>query len=562
MKLTIGKKITGGFLIVVLMVSVMSIFTYYQIGDMQGSYANLTQENMRKIELAQGFATDLANEAVVMRRFNFTGDLADIPAFHEYRSQSDQKLKSLEEILKTDKARQLIQVMQKEKSNYEAIAVKSIEAKKVNDLVQVNAYMQEAGTPYKAAMGAAQELVDIVKAFVVEAEKKEAAQAKNAQWLLLCVNLLIAIVAGAFGIVLSRSISKPLKVITEAAKEVAQGNLANSTTAAKTSDEIGQLSDAFVQMRANLRNLVTQIASTTEQVAASSEELTAGAEQSAQATGQVAETIAEVAQGTAEQVSTVEGAVAIVEQMSVGIQQIAANTTSMAVMADKAAHAAQQGDSAVVTAVTQMTSIEETVFQSAQVVGRLGDRSKEIGQIVDTISGLASQTNLLALNAAIEAARAGEQGSGFAVVAEEVRRLAEQSQEAAKQIAGLITEIQIDTNQAVVAMDTGTQEVKVGAEVISSAGNVFKDIVLVVKELSEQVKEISGSIQHMASGSEQIVVAVQDIGKISRETAAQTQTVSAATEEQSAAMEEIAASSQALARLAENLQSMVFKFKL
>ncbi len=212
--------------------------------------------------------------------------------------------------------------------------------------------------------------------------------------------------------------------------------------------------------------------------------------------------------------------------------------------------------------MSQMASIEKTVSSSAQVVTKLGERSKEIGQIVDTISGIAGQTNLLALNAAIEAARAGEQGRGFAVVAEEVRKLAEQSQEAAKEIAILISEIQSETDKAVVAMSDGTREVKVGAEVVNSAGQSFKEIVLLVNEESAQIKEISAAIQQMAAGSQQIVASAHDIDRISKDAAAQTQTVSAATEEQSASMEEIAASSQALAKMAEELQTAVRKFTI
>lgn len=146
----------------------------------------------------------------------------------------------------------------------------------------------------------------------------------------------------------------------------------------------------------------------------------------------------------------------------------------------------------------------------------MGERSKEIGQIVDTISGIAGQTNLLALNAAIEAARAGEQGRGFAVVAEEVRKLAEQSQEAAKKIAELIGEIQGDTDKAVIAMNEGTREVKTGAEVVNVAGAAFREIAEMVTQVSGQVKEISAALQQMASGSRQVASSVKKIDELSR----------------------------------------------
>jgi len=200
------------------------------------------------------------------------------------------------------------------------------------------------------------------------------------------------------------------------------------------------------------------------------------------------------------------------------------------------------------------------VVSSAQVVKKLGERSKDIGQIVATISGIASQTNLLALNAAIEAARAGEQGRGFAVVAEEVRKLAEQSEVAAKQIARLIEEIRLDTDQAVVAMDKGTQEVKIGTQVVTSAGESFQEIVVFINQISQQIQEVYSAAQQMGHTNQEIVTTIDDINIVTQNNASEVQTVSAATEEQSASIEEIASSSHALAKLAEELQSAIHRF--
>jgi methyl-accepting chemotaxis protein len=369
------------------------------------------------------------------------------------------------------------------------------------------------------------------------------------------------LISGIIIYYVSRRIAKPIEQLAATIEIVSTGNLTVAIDV-DSKDEVGFLANSMKAMILSLGLLVRKIALTSEQVAAAAEELTANAENSAQANTQVAATIDEVAQGSKKQANAVDATALVVEQISAGIQRIAANANTVSGMAEKTSNAANQGDKAVHAAMDQMKIIEKSVTSSAQVVTQLGERSIEIGQIVDTISGIAGQTNLLALNAAIEAARAGEQGRGFTVVAEEVRKLAEQSQEAAKRIASLISEIQLETSNAVAAMNNGTHEVKVGADVVNNAGKAFQEIVSLVGEVSCQVREISAAIQQMASGSQQIVTSVRDIGRISTDAAGQTQAVSFATGEQSASMEEIAVSSQALARMAEELQDAVRKFRV
>ncbi|WP_371364716.1 hypothetical protein SRRS_53170 [Sporomusa rhizae] len=406
------------------------------------------------------------------------------------------------------------------------------------------------------------ELVKYQEKEAEERYKKNQSDFATTKTLLLgLIGISIALSCG-IGQFLAKLISKPLEGVVYEAKSIASGNLSTKDLIAESNDEVGVLTTEFNRMKANLRQLIKNVALASEQLAASSEELTASAEQSAQAATQIATTITEVADGTDQQAKAIDDTSATVEQMSAGIQQAAANSNTVAHTSDKTAGAAKAGLEAVGTAIEQMSYIETTVNTSAEVVAKLGERSKEIGQIVDTISGIAGQTNLLALNAAIEAARAGEQGRGFAVVAEEVRKLAEQSQEAAKQIAALINDIQIDTDKAVIAMADGTKEVKKGTEVVTVAGQSFGQIAKLIEEVSEEVKTISAAMQQMASGSQQIVLAVRDIDEIGKTTAGHTQTVSAATEEQSAAMEEIAANSQSLAKMAEELQRTIQKFKV
>ncbi|MBP2646145.1 MAG: mcpA 6 [Firmicutes bacterium] len=356
--------------------------------------------------------------------------------------------------------------------------------------------------------------------------------------------------------------TNPLVTLETAANNIARGDLGITKIDVTSQDELGRLARAFEAMVANLRSLVHQIASSSEQVSASSEELTANAEQSAQAANQVATSITSTAQGVDTQVNAVAGALALVKKIAFESQEDANKTRSAVAIVNQAVLAANEGHKAVSSAIGQMTSINQTVNSSAKVVAELGERSKEIGQIVETISGIASQTNLLALNAAIEAARAGEQGKGFAVVAEEVRKLAEQSQEAAKQIAELIHDIQGKTDEAVIAMSNGTNEVKRGTDIVDQAGVSFRNIDNNLKEAASTAQQVADAINQQITLSQQVLSAMEKMDSISRDISDQTQTISAATEEQSASMEEIAASSQYLAQLAEQLNGAVGRFKI
>ncbi|GAB6153403.1 methyl-accepting chemotaxis protein [Desulfosporosinus burensis] len=413
--------------------------------------------------------------------------------------------------------------------------------------------------PYNWVIGTGN-WVDDIDALVLAKQMEHEKKTKQSI-IYTIVSILLALgVSLVAGTILSNKISKQIAQMATNADEIAKGNLRIGQYENNSKDEIGNLGRAFRTMTDNLINLVQQVSASSTQVAASSQQLSAGAEQSAQASQQVSIAIMEVSVGAEKQLNAVNDTSAIVEQMSAGIQQMLENAKIVVRSSEKTALSAAEGSQAIDKTMQQMVNIERTVTGSAEVVMNLGERSKEIGQIVDTISGIASQTNLLALNAAIEAARAGEQGRGFAVVADEVRKLAEQSQEASKQIELLINSIQQDTQKAVLAMNEGTHQVKLGTEVAGTAGQAFNEISSLINQVSSQIGEISEEIQQMAVGSERIVSSIADIYETSREITTQTQTVSAATEEQSASVEEIASSSQVLATMADELQGTLRKF--
>ena len=415
--------------------------------------------------------------------------------------------------------------------------------------------------PWKWVIGTGNYIDDINKVLATRQATANSEMQRNIAYSVLGMLAAIGISVG-FALVINRKISKQIAPMAESARSVADGRLDIPKIKVTTNDDIGYLGTAFNDMTDNLRDLVQKVSQSSGIVASTSQEFTASIEQSAQASNQIAFAITEVSYATEKQLSVVENTTQIVSQMLKVINQILTSSKVVSDTSEKAAESALEGSKAIGKTIDQMNNIEKTVNNSAQVINGLGERSNEISQIIDTISGIAAQTNLLALNAAIEAARAGEQGRGFAVVADEVRKLAEQSSEAAKQISALIVEIQNDTQKAVAAMHKGTLEVSIGTEVVNTADRAFNEINNLVDTVSTQVREISTEIQQTANASNKIVDAVSEITEISRTIADQTQMVSAATGEQSASIEEIASAGQMLSKMALELESSLTKFKV
>lgn len=387
---------------------------------------------------------------------------------------------------------------------------------------------------------------------------------KKAMWLFATIMLLSVVLVMVLGWLITKYMTASFGGMIRRLTIMAEGDFSKpiQTEFMQRKDEFGAAGKCFNTLNIHMQDLIKHLANTSEHLASSSEELTASAEQSAQAANQVAGSITQVAQGAEKQLHLVTSTTNVVAQMSQGIEQVAQNAQTVSLATEKTASAATDGGQAVEKAVKQMSVIEEKTIQTATVIAKLEGKSQEIGQIVEVISNIAGQTNLLALNAAIEAARAGEQGRGFAVVAEEVRKLAEQSAEAATQIANLIGEVQQKTTSAVSYMTQGKTEVSTGTQVVNVAGESFREIIKMIQQMSDQMHEISGAIEEITSGSQQVVKAVKEIDKESKVSAEQAQTVSAATEEQSASMEEIASSSQTLSAMAEELRAAIGNFKV
>jgi methyl-accepting chemotaxis protein len=371
-----------------------------------------------------------------------------------------------------------------------------------------------------------------------------------------------ALFAGVLGAAIGganyRTTVMPMKGIMEHINKIAGGEIGKIFDE-REAGKLRPIAVSVNQMSVTWQQIITEVREAAQRVNKAAGEMLSSSEQTKQDAERMLRFVQELSEGIDMQVRGAEESNAAVEQIAAGVGRIAENSSGVFSVSLQTLRIAEEGSTSICDSVQQMKTAYESVHRSAGVMKALGDRSQEIGKIVDVITSIAAQTNLLALNAAIEAARAGEHGRGFAVVADEVRKLAEQSAESARQITTLVHEIQADTTLAVQSMDEGLAEVRHGMDVVQQGEKTFGEIVDAARQVARQVQEVSIASEQLSAGSQEISASVEETTRIAKEIMHRTVHVTETFQRQFASFENITKEAESLNRMAEQLRMIIGK---
>jgi len=504
---------------------------FFSLSYMVNGYEGLSADDGVQREAAMegqvqlGLAVQAYKNYLVRKDDKYVQEFKDaVDKIKTQAAKFDKLVADAEEKAAVAKAREAL-------ASYEQSMQKLVEACRAgDDIAAVDKALKGVDKPLREAFVS----IDEISTKNYEAKAKHLRSVASVLKIFIAFSAMAATVfAVVVGVLIVRTILKSIFAVSEAAGMAAKGDLSHDA-AVYSSDEVGHMAENFNLMMRNLRDIVGQIHTVTNTVANSSVELSA-------TVGHITMRVEEQS-GRATQVATAS------TEMSQTVIDIAKNASDIAMSASDTLTTARAGENVVSRTVQEVQEIARTVSESSGLMTSLGNRSRQIGEIVDVIKDIADQTNLLALNAAIEAARAGEQGRGFAVVADEVRKLAERTGKATTEISEMITAIQGETQRAVSGMGESLSKVEAGTSLSREAGEALHKIVDSVNALQAMVQQIASATEEMSTVSEGINMDIEAIASLSKET--------------SSDAGQIAAESRDLTGLASNLKKTTSQFRL
>lgn len=561
MQLTIGKKMMGGFLIVSLLLGIISFISYNNIQKVDDSYSDLVDRRAVILSNAKDMQISASRQISGMR-----GVLLQEEGSSEVVATAienlNEKINATIELVQYEEHKAKLQQLQILNADFKAQSDAVIASMRSNPEQAIRHSTQVLFPLARKMRDISDQLANEQVKMMEEESKANQKLVNSVLNMVLFLSVFAYILAIFIGVFITRIIRKPILTIADAAREISSGNLTGDDIKVKSRDEIADLAHSFNQMKINLRHLIGQVGFNAKQVRATSHDLSESADQTSKATEQISIAIQEVALGSEKQVHSAAETNQAAAEILRGMNQAALSIQSVADLTTTANEKASAGNEVVTQAVEQMNVMQRSASHTAEVINSLGEKSKEIGQIVQLITEISNQTNLLALNAAIEAARAGEHGRGFAVVADEVRKLAEQSGSAAGQIRHLIGEVQAEADKAVQSMYEGASVVNEGIQMVHLSGEAFREIVKAIEQVAAESQEVSAIIEQVNSSSQSMAEMMEGVAHIAEQAAGNTQNVAASAEEQNASMEEISASAEALSKMAQDLQELISQFKV
>ncbi len=562
MKGSIGQKIITAFIIVSILFGVASGFSYYSLKQVDESYSSLIDGAEELRAYALRIEGNVNRQGGNIRGYLLNGDEEMVDTFYAANEEINRFIDESLALVEQQNSIETLELLRQQNIQYldrANVVINQYNLDPDTAVLAANATVIPIGRDMRDEAAA---FVQVIEEYLQTTQAEVTAQTNQSIMISTIISAVALIIAIAFGIVISINVSRPLKEMTSVAEQVADGDLTVYIKEPKGKDEIAKLAQAFIVMKDNLRSLIEQISNNSNQVAASSEELSASAEQTSRATEQTAGAIEDISKGSDQQTRAANESARTLAEMTDGVKAIAASSSTIETLSSESLSDANEGGSLVRETVTRMNSIDQSVQDTDRAIQLLSNRATEIGSILDVIHSIADQTNLLALNAAIEAARAGEHGKGFAVVADEVRKLAEQSAGSTLKINDLIAEMQKETENSVEMMGLVKTEVSSGLETATETRQRFDSIISSIQEMTSQIETMNRTAQTIAEKSEEVTKTVVSMTSIAKNTSEHTMSVGAAAEETLASMEEVTSSANALTGMAEELQDLIKKFRV
>ncbi|MBP2079101.1 methyl-accepting chemotaxis protein [Oceanobacillus polygoni] len=556
---SIKHKIIFAFSFVILFVILLGVYNYTAVKQINNDMANIMENDLQRLIANMGMETTMANRISTARGYVLSGDSDFKDRFAAYTEQGIEFEMLARSVGVTQEFDDLIKKTVEWRT---AIAddVFDVYDRGDEDLAIEN--LNDLTPVVREIMAGYEELAGNSEVEINQLGEEIISNGEQTQTIVVIVSILIVVLSVGAALITAGMISKPIKTVMDRMKLIASGDLSQDVLQTKSKDEVGQLVEATNEMARNTRELLTQINVVSETVTSQSEELTQAANEVKSGSEQVAVTMQELATGSETQANSASDLASIMSTFAIKVDEAHDNGGRVQQYSNEVLGMTSKGSELMASSTEQMAKIDQIVQGAVTKVEGLDEQSQEISQLVSVIRDIADQTNLLALNAAIEAARAGEHGKGFAVVADEVRKLAEQVSVSVTDITGIVSNIQNESSLVVESLKDGYTEVEQGTSQIKITGETFHEISDSVSKMVDSISLVSDNLADIAANSQEMNGSVEEIASISEEAAAGVEQTSASTQQTSSSMEEVAGSSEQLAQLAEELNGLVRRFKL